>query len=152
MFNWRSCNYVKEIIARYADTDTCHDDLYFYQRASESECDFLRLEASRLCFLPRINVTPLRSKLKQFFHWISAILIFTWRGQAEDTLVMMKDIFPFSQLGHALTHHYPIDLIHGFPSTSPYLPRPSMSVYLSLPLALCHSLSLPLSFFIFVSF
>lgn len=44
---------------------------------------------------------------------------------------MMKDIFPFSQLGHALTHHYPIDLIHGFPSTSPYLPRPSTPIFLS---------------------
>lgn len=38
---------------------------------------------------------------------------------------MMKDIFPFSQLGHALTHHYPIELIHGFPSASPGLPHPS---------------------------
>lgn len=71
---------------------------------------------------PRINVAPLRSKLKQFFHRVPAILIFTWRGHAEDTLAMMKDIFPFSQLGHALTHHYPIDLIHAFPSSSPCLP------------------------------
>lgn len=92
---------------------------------SERDRDFLCLQASRLCFQPRINVAPLRSKLKQFFHRVPAILIFTWRGQAEDTLVMMKDIFPFSQLGHALTHHYPIDLIHVFPSTSLYLPRPS---------------------------
>lgn len=52
---------------------------------------------------------------------------------------MMKDIFLFSQLGHALTHHYPIDLIHGFPSTSPYLPRPSAPASLfSLALLLHH--------------
>lgn len=49
---------------------------------------------------------------------------------------MMKDIFPFSQLGHALTHHYPIDLIHGFPSISLYLPLPSAPVSLLHPLAL----------------
>lgn len=93
---------------------------------------------------PRINVAPLTSKLKQFFHRVPAILIFTWRGQAEDTLAMMKDIFPFPQLGHALTHHYPIDLIHGFPSSSPCLPSPinsllpsissaSMYIYLWIP-------------------
>lgn len=103
-------------------------------RVRATETGFLWLRASRPCFQPRINVTPLRSKLKQFFHRVPAILIFTWRGQAEDTLVMMKDIFPFSQLGHALTHHYPIDLIHGFPSTSPYLPRLSTTISLSSPL------------------
>lgn len=47
---------------------------------------------------------------------------------------MMKDIFPFSQLGHALTHHYPIDLIHGFLSISLSLPRPSAHASLSLSL------------------
>lgn len=53
---------------------------------------------------------------------------------------MMKDYFPFSQLGHALTHHYPIDLIHGLPSASPYLPRSYPSASHSLPLPYLHLL------------
>lgn len=92
------------------------------------ESGLLCLQASRPCFQPRINVTPLRSKLKQSFHRVSTILIFTWRGQGKDTLVMMKDIFPFSQLGHALTHHYPIDSIQAFASTSLCLSCPSARI------------------------
>lgn len=105
---------------QYANTATADEEVCGWGRGS--------LWASGPWFQPRINVTPLISKLKQSFHQVPTILIFTWRGHGEDILVMMKDIFPFSQLGHALTHHYPIDSIHAFASASLCLSCPSACI------------------------